>query len=640
MGHQSNAVGGRLKPFLDNWAQLTSDPYILEAVSGYKLEFDPEKFPPKREKPLYNYKRNSTETAKICQEIQNLEQKNVIERCTHENGEFISTIFTRMKKNGGTRIILDLSELNKSIVYHHFKMDSISSAITLLNAGDHMASVDLQDAYYSVPIHSQYRKYLRFEWGDELWQFKSLPNGLSSAPRLFTKLLKPALAHLRQAGHTVLAYLDDTIIVGKTVQDTERAVKATTNLLSNLGFLIHPEKSCLEPSQKIEFLGFNLNTTEMTVTLPNKKVEEIKEVCSQLLACNRPSIREVARVIGKLIAALPASQYGPLHYRNLETEKIKALKLNRGHFDRPMVLSEKAKADLVWWIEHVPSAYKPIIRERPKIEICTDASGDGWGATEGNSRTGGRWNSQELALAKRNEINYLEMLAALFGLKAYCSQIRDAHILVRMDNTTAVAYVNNMGGTKSPQCNKMAQQIWEWCSDRSIWITASYLPGSQNVDADFMSRKFNDNIEWMLNRDIFSEIVQRFGKPDIDLFASRINTQLPVYVSWKPDPSAWAIDAFSLDWGNLNFYAFPPFNLISKCLQKIRSDRAQGLLVVPNWPTQPWFPILHDLLLEEPFVLPNIEFLLTQPVSGTAHPLTKPNLLCCRLGVDTTLNKD
>ena len=186
----------------------------------------------------------------------------------------------------------------------------------------------------------------------------------------------------------------------------------------------------------------------------------------------------------------------------------------------------------------------------------------------------------------------------------------------------------------------MAQQIWEWCSDRSIWITASYLPGSQNVDADFMSRKFNDNIEWMLNRDIFSEIVQRFGKPDIDLFASRINTQLPVYVSWKPDPSAWAIDAFSLDWGNLNFYAFPPFNLISKCLQKIRSDRAQGLLVVPNWPTQPWFPILHDLLLEEPFVLPNIEFLLTQPVSGTAHPLTKPNLLCCRLGVDTTLNKD
>ena len=78
MEHQNNVVGGRLKSFENNWAQLTCDPYILEAVSGYKLEFDPEKFPPQREKPLYNYKRNSIETAKITTEILNLAQKNPV----------------------------------------------------------------------------------------------------------------------------------------------------------------------------------------------------------------------------------------------------------------------------------------------------------------------------------------------------------------------------------------------------------------------------------------------------------------------------------------------------------------------------------------------------------------------------------
>ena len=158
-------VGGRLKPFKEQWEKLTSDPLILEAVNGFKLEFDPSKFPPKREKPLFMYKRNAHESDKISNEIQSLANKNVIERCSHEQGEFISNIFTREKKNGGIRLILDLSELNKSIAYHHFKMDNIDSAVTLLREGDYMASVDLRDAYYTVPIHPDSRKYLRFLWG-------------------------------------------------------------------------------------------------------------------------------------------------------------------------------------------------------------------------------------------------------------------------------------------------------------------------------------------------------------------------------------------------------------------------------------------------------------------------------------------
>ncbi|KAJ8034638.1 hypothetical protein HOLleu_21560 [Holothuria leucospilota] len=84
----------------------------------------------------------------------------------------------------------------------------------------------------------------------------------------------------------------------------------------------------------------------------------------------------------------------------------------------------------------------------------------------------------------------------------------------------------------------------------------------------------------MLNRGVFKQIVDRFGQPEVDLFASRLNKQVNRFVSWLPDPEAEAIDAFTLDWGDLNFYAFPPFCLIPRCLQKIINDGGQGIMVV------------------------------------------------------------
>ena len=517
-------------------------------------------------------------------------------------------------------------------------MDNILSVLPLLTKECYMASVDLRDAYYSIPIHAESRKYLRFMWDQELWQFKALPNGLSSAPRLFTKMTKPLLASLRQKGHTVVAYLDDTIIIGDTESATKQAITATTELFSSLGFIIHPEKSVLQPSQEIEFLGFKLNTKNMKISLPQSKAKDIKEVCIGLLEKKRPSIREVAKVIGKLVATFPASQFGPLHYRTLERDKTNALKSNKGHFDRKMTLSAGAVREIKWWVSSVGLGWSPISRDKPTKEIRTDASGKGWGATDMVSYAGGRWNEAELRKAENNEINFLETLAAFHGLKSFCSHMRDTHILLRLDNTTAVAYINNMGGTKSLPCNKVALEIWGWCSKRNIWVSAAHLPGSQNTAADALSRKFNDNVEWMLDREVFSTIVQRFGVPDVDLFASRLNTQLPTYVSWMPDPGAWAVDAFSIDWGKIRFYAFPPFCLITKCLQKVRQDGASGIIIVPNWPTQPWYPMLHNMLLEEPMPLPKGNVLI-QPISGQPHPLKKLFLICCRIGTDSSQPK-
>ena len=75
-----------------------------------------------------------------------------------------------------------------------------------------MASRDLKDAYYSVPIHAQDQKYLKFQWNNEFYKYTCFANGLSPCPRMFTKLLKPVYSTLRQKGNALIGYIDDLYI--------------------------------------------------------------------------------------------------------------------------------------------------------------------------------------------------------------------------------------------------------------------------------------------------------------------------------------------------------------------------------------------------------------------------------------------
>ena len=624
-----------MKAYSSQWALITNDKYILEAIEGYLIEFKDNSPPPKQTRIPYEYKRDKEQTTAIDAEIEKLLSKGVIEETRHEDDQFVSNIFSRPKKNGGWRIILNLSELNEYVKYYHFKMDNFRTATEILAQDYFMASIDLRDAYYSVPIHSDHRKYLKFTWQGRLYQFKVLPNGLSSAPRLFTKILKPVFAKLRADGHSVLGYIDDTLILGKSKQVTEAAVKATRSMLESLGFVIHEEKSIFEPSQCIAYLGFEIDSVKLTVTLPTEKKISIQEECLKLIGMTKPSIRQVASVIGKVVATFPASEFGPLWYRALERDKIWALRVNHGHFDRTMNLSREALVELEWWTQNIQTCSKSIVRPKPDIVLQSDASSTGWGAASSNISCGGRWNIEEIDSFVKFGINYSEMLAAFYALKSICSSRTGIHIRLQIDNTTAITYINNMGGSRSEPCNKMARLIWAWCQDRRIWLTATHIPGKLNVEADKCSRVFNDRTEWMLNRDVFEEMQRKFGKPEIDLFASRLNRQLTRYVSWHPEPEAETTDAFSLDWGTLKFYAFPPFCLVGKCLQKIINDKASGVLVVPDWSTQPWYALLHDMLLESPMFVKKHEKLLLQPVSHATHPLNdRINLLICRVSGD------
>ena len=335
-------------------------------------------------------------------------------------------IFIRAKKDGSHRVILNLIDLNPFIEYHHFKMDTIETVISLMRQNCYMASLDLSKAYFSVPINESDRKFLRFQWKNYLFQFTVLPNGLSSAPRTFTKILKPVYAYLRRLGVVASGYIDDSFLMAESYNDCYNNVKVAHALFESVGFSINETKSALAPSQRLEHLGFILNSTDMTVSLTKDKQDKLINKCYVVLEHQAPTIRLVAELIGLMVSSFTALDYGQLHYRALEYDKGKALREARGNFNGPIYLSAEARREILWWINNIHTQNRTINHNKFGGFLTTDSSKQGWGAVfstlphdQNANSAGGRWDLDE----KESHINVLELKAGLMGLKTFCSNL-------------------------------------------------------------------------------------------------------------------------------------------------------------------------------------------------------------------------
>lgn len=433
-------VAGRLSSFAHVWHNFTSDAYILNAVLGYKIEFVDNVIPLQHMLP-FSVRFAPQEEIAIDDTIQSLIAKGVIVATVHEPGEFINSIFVRPKKDSGLfRMILNLKPLNKYVAYHKFKMDTLRSVTKLVRKNCFMASLDIKDAYYTVKIHQIHEKLLKFHWKGTLYKYTCLPNGLASAPRLFTKLLKPLLAALRLEGYIVAAYIDDCLCLADSAVESEKAVSRMKQVLEQCGFLIHDEsKSVLTGVHEIEFLGFIINSTKMTLTLTDRKKEKYVGICNNLCQKSQVTIRELAQVIGNLVSTFDGVKYGQLFYRNLEQQKIKALRINRGNFEASVTVTASMKQELKWWIDNLPTSFNDITVKDPELVLYADATLEAWGAFCDGSRLGGFFSIQERQYTAGN-INACEILAIKLALEAIEHLALGKHICVRSDNTTAVAY--------------------------------------------------------------------------------------------------------------------------------------------------------------------------------------------------------
>ena len=242
--------------------------------------------------------------------------------------------------------------------------------------------------------------------------------------------------------------------------------------------------------------------------------------------------------------------------------------------------------------------------------IYSDASKQGWAAvnkTE-NSKTGGHWSPSEQQL----HINVLELKACQLAFLSLCKNQHYSHIRIYTDNTTSCTYINKYGGKKA-DLDKLARDMWMWCLEHNIYLTAAHIPGTSNSEADKMSRSFNEDLEWALVPQVFQRILDHFPDLSIDLFASRLNHKLAKYVSIQPEPSALAVNAFSIEWTGALYYIFSPFSLISNVLQKLEEDKTEAVMIALLWTTQVWWAALIKLISGPCFSLPHPQTILQLP---------------------------
>jgi hypothetical protein len=611
-------VGGRIQKFKQNWINLVSDQWVLNIVSqGYKIEFvQIPQFAGVRETPL----NKGPHQEALLEEVQQLLVKNAIEPVpkNQEREGFYSTFFLVPKKQGGLRPILNLKPLNKFIQKRSFKMESLRSVKRAVKPQDWLIAIDLQDAYLHIPIHRDFRKFLRFKIGNQVYQFLVLPFGLSPAPRIFTKVLAPLVAIARLEGLYLYPYLDDWLVKFEIRETLIVMGQRLVDLLNESGLLINYPKSSLEPSQKREFIGGYFQTDLNIISLPLEREENLLQIVHQFKLNKLMTARQFLQLLGTMAAAIEVINFCRLQMRPIQMYLMAHWNQRSRDLEALIPVNEHIMLHLEWWKDQKNLRQGVKLKEdQHQIVLTTDASSThGWGGHMEHLEVQGVWEPS----VKTRHINWLEMEAVFRTCHQFQSHLLGKVVLVRCDNSTVVTYINKEGGTRSPSLCMLTWKLLNWARKRDIVLRAIHVPGVENTVADRLSRVFASAIEWRLNPKVVQRIFHRWGSPLIDLFATESNRQLQVYCSRHHEPLAYHVDALTLNWSNMYGYAFPPISLIPLVLDRIEKYKCTIILIAPRWPRRSWFPRLLGLSIAFPIQIPVSSELLSQNKGRLQHP--------------------
>ena len=632
-------VGDRMQVAYPNWEAIGASSYIVSVLKdGYNLEFKSQ--PPLRVNPAPFYLNLSADQQTILdEEMTKFVDGHVIEEVFDLSSPgFYSPLFLRPKTDKGWRIIINISELNKHLVYHKFKMETLQTVRQSVKQGYYAFSIDLKSAYSHIPIHPASRKYLRFFWHNRCFQFRNLPFGLSPAPYLFSLTVSQVAKYFHSHGVLANCYLDDWLfyLLSKLILTKNQPKILHTTAM--LGWIVNFEKSDLEISQFAIYIGGDFDLSRGIISPTQKRWEKILSQIPSFLKLLQARAGLWASILGILTSTQDLTYMGRLQLRSLQYH------LNSHWHDREdksiiIPITPACKQALSWWLDHSNVMTGVPLQPLPAdVTLFTDSSNTGFGASLNNVHFSGKWTDAQAD----NHINYLEMLCVKLSLLHFQAQVQNKVVLLATDNSSVVCYINKQSGTHSHSLHALTYDILTWCFQNKVQLRARHLAGKLNVIADGLSRDGRIlQTEWSLHPAVFRAISQLWTSPHVDLFATAQNTKLPVYYSPIPDSQAAGIDSLSQNWSGTIGYAFPPPNMLQLVLNKVQSTPGcQVLLVVPKWPRRTWFPLLLSLLVDLPRQLPIRKTLLKQPNLQVFHPNPQELALhVCNISSNTLLNK-
>jgi hypothetical protein len=550
--------------------------------------------------------------------VQELLDKNVLEEVVyHSSPGYYGRLFLRPKPDGTWRKIIDLSGLNDFVLNSSFRMETVMSVQSGLRRGVWVASIDLTDAYYHVPIRKTYRKYLRVALLGRVFSFRAMPMGLNIAARIFTKIIAEAIKVLRQEGIMIYFYIDDWLLVADSPEVLTNHIHRTLQLCHFLGLVVNLNKSELVPTQIITYLGVEFNFQEGMARVPWPRIKVLQESINRILRRRGATARQWASMLGQSASMIYQITLGALHRRPIQHFLHSSWCQEEANWEMWIAITPQVEEDLRWWlVDQNLRRGVPLIPFTPEVSLYTDASLIGYGASVGNFQLSGMWSPTERQLHSNNR----ELLAVLKGVQYFRDHLAHKQLLICSDNSATVAQINKQGGTKSWSLTELTRQLWFELDLLGCRVWARHIPGRLNVQADWLSRTGQSiTSEWSLHPLALGPIWGQWGLPQVDLFATNINHKLPLFVTPFPQPGAWQVNAFSISWEGIFSYAFPPWVILKEVLQKVWDDQAEIILVAPGWNSRSWYPLLLKMSIVNPIPLPEWENLLSQPQSGAMH---------------------
>ena len=390
--------------------------------------------------PFPSYSPTSIRGKALEKEVQSLVEKGAVELAPLPSPGFYSRVFVVMKALGSWRPVIDLFTLNLRVRKTPFKMETLQSVLLSVRSGDWMVSIDLKDAYLQIPVHPDSRKYLRFVALNQVFQFKALCFGLSTAPQVFTWVMAPVSAFLHRLGIRMWRYLDDWLIQASSRPLVLQALETVIHLCQDLGIVINWEKSNLLPWQRVVYLGVILDSTLFRASPSQPRVEKLCLIVEEFLSCDVQPVslwRKLLGVLSSLTAIVPG---GRLRMRSLQ---LRLHRLWDQEDDSTLIPWDRdCRLDLEWWI--VPGRFQSgisLAQINPHLDFWSDASDLGWGAHLLDATASGRWSQEEALLS----INTRELLAVEYGLRQFHLLVSNSTVAVFADNLTALAYLRKRG---------------------------------------------------------------------------------------------------------------------------------------------------------------------------------------------------
>ena len=381
-------------------------------------------------------------------------------------------------------------------------------------------------------------------------------------------------------------------------------------LQQQAGLNIKTSKCSFHPAQRFQCLGYVWDTMLMKTFVPPARLKETHRMAKRLTrlvmeqhTTKVPTLktRVLACFVGRTVATFRGIRGARRYLLYLQHALGQAVR--KTGWNGLTSLSAEAISTLEWWASDEPwkrNGHQMIPERRAlQVSVRSDAATEtlGWGGTlqlagQDPVRTRGNFTESECSL----HINALELLGCWYTIRSLLPLVipredwHRTHVSCELDNTTAIKYAR-VAVSRSLRMSRIGALFYDWVEGTGLQLSYRHLRGIYNVEADGLSRHEWAELEWKLQPDLIARLQGIWQcRIEIDLFASRHNTQASAYYSWQHDFGSLGVDSLCHAWNwQDTLYAYPPVFLVNRILQKILSDETPDLIMVlPLWPSQSW----------------------------------------------------